>query len=120
MAADIDIVERLRDRADNVISQDNARLFEDAADTITALRSRIEELERERDEASEALEPFAEGAKRIDQYYGDSTGWQEQMPDDTDIDTIVIGDELTVCQLGDLRRARSVYTAIRALGKERT
>ena len=40
-----DLVDRLKDRADNVISQDNALLFEEAAACIASLRA--------------ALEPFA-------------------------------------------------------------
>jgi hypothetical protein len=54
MAADIDIVERLRSLADCDARSGEplGKCMREAADTITSLRSRIEELERERDEAS--------------------------------------------------------------------
>lgn len=73
------------------------------ADVVISL---LDEIERLR----EALEPFAEGAKNVDQYHGDMTGWQPQMDDDETIDALVVGDCIKVCTLGDLRRARAALT----------
>lgn len=52
-----DLVDRLKDRADTVISQDNARLFGEAATEITRLQNEL-------GAAREALKPFVRQMER--------------------------------------------------------
>lgn len=85
-----------------------ADVMRDAAEHKTRgdLMDEIETLRRELEEARSALAPFAEGSKNVDQYYGDSTGWQEEMDNTEIIDALVLGDYIKVCTMGDLRNAR--------------
>lgn len=74
-----------------------------AAASPSVVLSLIAEVERLRT----ALEPFATAAKVVDQYYGDSTGWQEELDGTEKVETLVLGDFIDVCTIGDLRRART-------------
>jgi len=112
MAGDVDIVERLRravsvgdypfyydDHGEMILHEDT---MSEAADTITALRSRIEELERERDEArAKAFEEAGE--------------WHDDMAAKHSADRRVSNHHEMMA-----REHRRFASAIRSLGKERT